>query len=443
MRRARPVRRVLVLPQEIAGVASGLVRGIRASGLEADLLVRGRHPFGYPRPAPGTPVLGRLQSLLTRLSGARGPVRPMALAMSLVLRVALLPWLLRRYDALVYLGPTTLTGLAGERRLAKRLGLVVVTVFLGSDARPPYLSGYVIRPGQGEPDLADIRRQVRATVRRVRAAETGSTWVVNHPPTAGFLRRLYVDFSTMGLPAPETGAPRTTGADAAVGPFDRTVRVVHAPSMAPWKGTDQIRAAVNRLRDEGLRIDYVELVGVPHDQVVATLAGADLVVDELYSDAILAGLATEAAALGATPLVFGYAGAALASTAESLGVGLRHYHPPEQLLDILRDFVSDADLRISTGSAVHDFVVREWSAAAVGARYARLLTEGPDPSWLRDPAAADYVDGWGVEREERRTFLRRFLAAGDPADLGLPDGSALREALLLEAGDGLRRGSPR
>jgi hypothetical protein len=422
------LRRVLVLPQEIAGVASGLVRGLRENGVDADLLVRTQHPFAYDRPAPSTAGLRRVQDFVAKASPNDGPRGRLSALFSLFARVAVLPWLWWRYDAFVYLGPTTLSGLAAERRVARFLGRPVVTVFLGSDARPPYLSGFFTLPADGsQPDLADVRRRTRAVSRRVRAAESSSTYVVNHPPTAQFHRERFVDFSTMGIPVPDLSGSvidTTTTADRSA------VRVIHAPSMAPWKGTDQIRAAVDALRDEGLAIDYVELSGVPHRTVIESLADADLVVDELYSDAFLAGLATEAAAVGCPPLVFGYAAAELAPVAATLGADLRHYNAPDDLLATLRNFVTSAELRSSVGAALQVTVEQRWSASAVAARYLMLLRGQPDPSWFRDPASIAYVAGWGVEKVARRAFLKRYLAAGGVTDLQLePDSPALRAIL--------------
>jgi hypothetical protein len=336
--------------------------------------------------------------------------------------------LIARYDAFVYLGPTTLTGLGRERRLARAAGRSVVTVFLGSEARPPYLSGYFLRPdGSAGQDMRLLKRQTAATCRRVRVAEATSTYVVNHPPTAQFHRQPFIDFTSLGIPtAASLAEPDIAGTDP-----DR-VRIVHAPSMAPWKGTTQIRAAVAQLRDEGLPIEYIEIAGVPHSTVLETLAGADLVVDELYSDAILAGLATEAAWFGVTSLVFGYARPELEPIATSIGVSLEHYAEPDDLVDVLRTFVTSPQLRASVGASLRDFVRRERSPRAVAERYLRLLQDDPDPAWQDDPNSIGYVDGWGIDRAGRRAGVRRFVKSQGVGALRLPLDSPVRQTILRE-----------
>jgi len=61
------------------------------------------------------------------------------------------------------------------------------------------------------------------------------------------------------------------------------VRICHAPSNPTIKGTREIRAAIDRLRDEGHELEYRELEGVPHDFVIQHLDDAHIVVNELYS----------------------------------------------------------------------------------------------------------------------------------------------------------------
>jgi hypothetical protein len=336
---------------------------------------------------------------------------------STAVRVAAVPVLLLKYDGLVYLGPATLSGFVAERTWACRLGRSVLTVFVGSDSRAPYLNGYFVLPEHGgAPATAEVARSTAATRRRVAAAERSSTAVATHPLSGHLHRTPFLDVGVLGIPAPSA----TDEDEADRRPHDRVV-VVHAPSMAPWKGSAQVRAAVAALTEEGLPLEYLELQGVPHDTVVETLARADLVVDELYSDAGLAGLATEAAALGVPPLVFGYAREALLANGHG---PLRHYHEPERLLEVLRRFVTDEALREDVGTELQRHVREDRAPAAVAARYLRALTGDPDPAWWRDPAATSYVGGWGIDRVARVAFLRRYVDERGEGALGLAPGSA-------------------
>ena len=57
------------------------------------------------------------------------------------------------------------------------------------------------------------------------------------------------------------------------------IKVVHAPTNPIAKGTGYIRPIAQKLHDEGL-IEYVELQGVPNDQMPAVFADADVVLDQ-------------------------------------------------------------------------------------------------------------------------------------------------------------------
>jgi hypothetical protein len=59
--------------------------------------------------------------------------------------------------------------------------------------------------------------------------------------------------------------------------------VVHAPSSPVIKGTQLVRAAVAKLRGEGYDFEYVELIGMPNDQVMRELARAHIVLAHFYS----------------------------------------------------------------------------------------------------------------------------------------------------------------
>jgi hypothetical protein len=59
--------------------------------------------------------------------------------------------------------------------------------------------------------------------------------------------------------------------------------VVHAPSSPIIKGTQVVRAAVQRLHAEGYDFEYRELIDVPHARVLAALREAHIVLNEFYA----------------------------------------------------------------------------------------------------------------------------------------------------------------
>ena len=59
--------------------------------------------------------------------------------------------------------------------------------------------------------------------------------------------------------------------------------VLHAPSSPIIKGTQVVRAAVQRLRAEGYEFDYREMSGVAHAEVLTALREAHIVLNEFYA----------------------------------------------------------------------------------------------------------------------------------------------------------------
>mgnify|MGYP003442257388 FL=1 len=57
------------------------------------------------------------------------------------------------------------------------------------------------------------------------------------------------------------------------------VKVVHAPTNPLVKGTDVVAPIARRLHDEGV-IEYVETDRIPHDEMPAVFADADVVLDQ-------------------------------------------------------------------------------------------------------------------------------------------------------------------
>ncbi|HKH79676.1 MAG TPA: hypothetical protein VJ996_06610, partial [Solirubrobacteraceae bacterium] len=61
--------------------------------------------------------------------------------------------------------------------------------------------------------------------------------------------------------------------------------VVHAPSDFAGKGTAHVRRAVQALSARGVALEYVELRGSSHSEVMRRCETADIVVDQLCSGA--------------------------------------------------------------------------------------------------------------------------------------------------------------
>ncbi|MGV1003183.1 MAG: hypothetical protein ACOYEV_00140 [Candidatus Nanopelagicales bacterium] len=420
--------RVLFLPLEIAGYVARLSGGLAERGWEVEALDLSGNPFGYES-AAGTPLglLGLLSKVTAHTARWPLPARLAARTVTVPLRLGAGLLEVPRYDALVYMYGRSLAW-GWDLRLARRRGVRIVTVYLGSDSRPPYLDGAMVnRPTFSWPLLAyRTWRSARSATVMARYSDE----VICHVPSAQFIPGGFVDWLAVGLPIPPPGEapPKVPG---------ETLRVLHSPSVPRIKGSAELAAVVAELREAGRKIDLRELTGVPNSVVLAAIDEADVVVDQLYSDTPLSGLACEAAARGTPVLTFGYAGDLLRETADP-AIPLDHFQPPERLAEMLIRAQDDPAWLRELAARTTDFVRAQWSPDAVAGRFSRLL-EGTSPAeWRRSREQARYALGCGISRRALRAVVREYRGRFGERALRLPAGSASAaavEELLMIAGE--------
>ena len=271
--------RILIGTVEIAGIAANLKRGFLEAGVDAETVLGASHPYQYDG--------ANRPRLLTRLwqwidgkaksagdGGQPGIAGLYRRAHRLFGTVVLLHALVR-YDVCIFLFGVTLTNTAAELRLLRWLGKRIVFVYVGSDTRPPYVNGAQY-PESGLPNSAHIAKLTAAVKNRLRAQELCADYCINSPFTAQLHERRYINWFGMGLPRQPPDSRPDAAAD--TGPV---TRILHAPSRIDAKGTAAIRLAVDRLKDAGHEIDYVEVRNQPNAVVIEEIVKCDFVIDQV------------------------------------------------------------------------------------------------------------------------------------------------------------------
>lgn len=429
MQRGSRRSRIFLGPIEIAGFFAGLEAGLREIGERADLHDISGDPFRYRRPRArdvgraAHPATG-LRNVVDRV--IRGMARFVVFAAAVV-----------RYDAFVIGG----TGFWGGRELPilRALGKRVVWVFLGTDHRPPYLNGKFVGRGTGTRELATLTRRTAARVGRV---ERWADAIVAHEASAQFHRRAFVRLLEIGLPISvavdrvgrrgddrEDDGGRADGDGADRDAAERRVTILHCPTDAVAKGSVSIREIVNDVGASEPTIEYREVVGRPHDDVLEAIASSDIVIDELYGDTPLGVLAAEAASLG-TPTVCGgyFAGECRPlSDGTAFPVG---FVAPEEMHATVRLLVGDAEERARRGASAAAFVRSRWIGEEVARRMLAVLGGVVPEGWMVDPAQVTYVDGYGLSRAERVAAVRAFVAREGEGALAMQHRPDLVRALI-------------
>jgi len=408
---------------EVSGYYRQLKSGFTDLGTECTFIDLSDHRFRYGGTSRiwAAELLKNVIALAGQSRTRRWALRPL----NALLRHALLVHVARRCDVFIFGYRSTFFRFR-ELPILKRLGKRIIYVFHGSDSRPPYLDGYQHR-SLSVSELAALTRKKKMAIATI---ERHADAIVCTPIHAHLHEKPVVVFQMLGVPV------RIGDADEApaLPPPPGVTRILHAPSAPMNKGTDRIRGAVSSLVAKGHRIDYVELVERPHAHVVAELKSCHFVVDQLFGEGPIGGLATEAAYFG-KPAILG----------THTDDAWRMYDPAD-LPPIVRcdndsveaaieRLIDDAEGARLLGARARTFVTTRWTPRCVAANYLRLLDGETDESWWYDPRRLRYAHGAGLSAERVKSFLALYVATCGTDALALRDKPELeREVLALAAG---------
>lgn len=426
--------RVFIGLTEVAGYFGNLAKGLGELGIETKFVDLYAHPFQY---AGDAGARDRLVDLYRSLSRRRAMVpagrKLRVLWWAWLQKVCALGILLKAAmtcDVFIFSSDTTFVRYL-DLPILRLLGKRLIFVFSGSDHRPPYMDGVAVTSLDDETvaRCGVMTTRVKAKLRKV---ERQADVIVGHHLSAHLHERRIVPFLLLGIPFATTTRPRPTAPERAAGP----VRIVHAPSTPRQKGTREIREAIEALRATGLAIELVELVNQRNQVVLEELARCDFVVDELYSDSRMAGLATEAAFFGKPTVVGGYArdeDMAIDGIYPPSSFAPVHHCHPDDIEEAIRRLVTDIPYRTALGERAREFVTRNWSPSAVARRYVALIENEIPESWMFDPREIRYVSGTGIPEAVTRAAVRRLVELRGVGALCLSDKPELEATLLAFA----------
>lgn len=212
-------------------------------------------------------------------------------------------------------------------------GITVGMICHGSDVRTP--SEHALRESHspfGEPldgltqTLEKNTAVNRALLSDLKAVTFVSTLdLLQYVPSASWLPTLTDPSRWLNLPPIQLGSRKPV--------------VAHIPSRSALKGTAAVRAAMHLLQEEGL-IEYVEVEGIPYEQMPQWISRADVVIDQVSMG--LYGVASVEAML-AGRLVVAQAGPFIREkTKELTGWSLPIIEAnPDTIEDVIRDIARD------------------------------------------------------------------------------------------------------
>ncbi len=286
-----------------------------------------------------------------------------------------------------------------DLKLMRLFRKIIIFVYVGSDSRPLYASFAVNFKNEDEIAALTSKQQ-----KAIRMAEKYASYVLDNPASAHFHGKKYINFFRVGMPIDDfTGNPSETRDDS------EAVVILHAPSKPELKGTDRIRDTVERLKQKGYPINYVELTGVPNRIIRENITQCDFIIDELYSDCLLAGFSTEAAQAGKPAVIGGYAGDFLRSVFGSEELPPSIYADPDQLEQAVESLISDRDKIREIGAKAKVYVSENWNSNAIAEKYIRIFRGDVPEDWYYDPYDCEYIFGCGAKKENIKKAVAQII----------------------------------
>jgi glycosyltransferase involved in cell wall biosynthesis len=377
----------------VAGYFSNLKNGFDQIGEQSYHLNVDHHVYVL-RETDSTNIYIRLLRYLygTRSNKKLGKLKKISLA--LIYKMSLIPmfiWALLRFDIFIFGFNHSFFRLY-DLPILKFFGKKIIFVYLGSDARPPYMNGAEIIYNKSSIDA--ILKKTANVKKKIDYVEKYSDYIINSPTIGQFHERDYINWFAIGMPTILASSKR--GEDLTIDTSGR-VNILHAASRPETKGSYYFNELIEKHKEK-YNINYVFLTGVPNSVVIENLKKCDFVLDEIYSDSPMGGLGAEATAYGKPTLVSGYYSEKIYEHTPKRFIPPSVYCLPEKLEENLIKLCEDKVFRVQKGIELRNFIEKNWSSKSVAKKYMLIINDQVPSEWFFDWKSNDYIEGYGIDR---------------------------------------------
>ncbi len=427
--------RIFVGPIEIAGFYSNLNEGFRSLGVDCDFFSFIPHPYEYGGESLKPNILKLADWFNSFSRKIHWPFFP-----HLFLRMpgAILAHIwaicaIFKYDAFIFgYGQSLFRGNI-DLILLRLLKKIVISNFHGSDARPPYIDGFIRSKKGIKPPISFIYQSTRYIKYRFEKHEKYATAIVGAPfITAYFSSLRQINFFAIGLPInlDQLNANNFYCEVFSKKNLQKNIRILHSPSHPAGKGTDIIKVAIDKLKARGYCIDFIIIHGKPFAEVLEEIQKCDFVVDQVYSCTPMAGFAAESAWFGKPSVVGGYGLEALRQfVPEGMWPPSKICHP-DCIENAIEDLIINKEERERLGREAQVFVREKWNAKEVARRYLRIIKGDIPDEWWLDPRDVAYFEGGGQSLECTKANIRELVGLYGAKSLQLSHRPDFQKAFL-------------
>lgn len=279
----------------------------------------------------------------------------------------------------------------------------IIFVSLGTDIRPPYLNGKFINDKRYS--LDSIYRETKKVLLKIKRMESIANYIVSYPAHSQLLNKKFINGLIIGNPAYiyETEIKNN------LENIDKSkINILHAPSHPESKGTFLIREVIEKLKEKGYPINYVEISNKPHSEVLKEIKNCDFVIDQLYSDTPLPLLSVEAGLFKKPSIVAGY-------YSEFIEYDLKNsksfplFVCPEKIFEVAENLCKSKELCKEIGEKVYNFLIKNWSCEIITMRFIKLIEDKFPDDWWYEPYKIKYIYGYGISKNELLNFINMYI----------------------------------
>ena len=326
-------------------------------------------------------------------------------------------------DACLFIGGKGFFNFPIDYYILRLFGKRVVHMFVGTASRPRYLSAYAMQALDSDKDVAKrfIKKLIKRTRRqraRVNSISKAANYVIENPLCGHFQAKPFINYFIVGMPI----KMQSNRVDPKPQKKDSKVRILHCPSRPEIKGTERIKETLSPQVLERLHAELIVLTGVPHSRVLEEIEKCDFVIDQLYSDAPLAGFAAEAASHNKVPIVGGYGWDEMMKHINTDNIPPAKLCHPDDLLKAVDELCKDIIQRKELTEKLEKFLTEgEWSGKAFAHKLRCVLSGDIPQNWFVDPKTVDYKMGVGLLEHHAKDIACRMVEIGGIQSLQLAD----------------------
>lgn len=403
---------------EVANVYANLTKGFKKLKIDYTFITFGENIRKYDNQDKKSIFQILFITLSHRQSLSQGFTKRLYQALHILVRIPLFIKSIFAYDVFIFNYNSSFFGLY-DLPILKFFNKKIIYCYFGSDGRAPYLSGNYILENYSLEQIYSISRNLYSKNQKI---EKYANYILIDLNYTQFFSIKAIDFLHIGIPMDlsDINIENNNYKDKS------SINIVHAPSTKKQKGSMYFSKIIKELQSEGFDINYIELSNVPNRVVLENLAVCDFVLDELYSDALMAGLATEAAYFAKPSVIGGYAN--FDSRINEVPPSL--YVEPSQIKSAIIKLINDKEFRIELGNRAKQYVKNYRNPEAVANRFLRIINNDIPQEWFFDASKSDYFYGWGVSKEDLKEFLKKYVGKFGKEGLFLSHNPNLENKIL-------------